>query len=106
MTSANGYVADPQLTLMPSAHFEMSVFTVRHDHVYHTARILLKCERLKPEEVFVFGDVDVDEAESVSIRFEDVGVGRFADFALELLPYVGDLIWLLLNGHLLLEPKL
>ena len=106
MASANRNIADSQVAFMTTAHLKLSVVAIRHHYMHHTARVLLKGQRLKPEEILLLGDLNIDQTEAVSIRFKNVWVGRLANLALKLLPHVADLIRLLLNCHFLLQPEL
>ena len=90
---------------MPAAKFERFVLSIRHHDVDHSAGVLLKSQRLKPEEVLLLGQFDVNETIAISIGLENVRVGRLADLALKLLPHVAHLVWLLLDSHFLLQPE-
>lgn len=46
MAPADRDVADPQIRLMPSAHLELLVRVVGHDHVDHSRRVFLKSQGL------------------------------------------------------------
>ena len=106
MASANRYITDTQFALVAAAHLELRMIAIWHHDVHHSARVLLKSERLEPEEVLILGDLDVDQAEAVAVRFENVWVGRLANLTLKLLPHVANLIRLFFHGHLLLKPEL
>lgn len=99
-------VADSEVALVASAHLELSMVSIGHHHVHHPTRVLLKGQRFEPQEVFVLRDFDINEAVAVAVGFENVRVRCLADFALKLFPHVADLVGLLFNRHLLLEPEL
>ena len=106
MAPTNRYITHTQVALVTAAHLELRMVTIGHHDVHHSTRILLESERLEPEEVLLLGDLDVDQAEAIAVRFENVWVGRLANFTLKLLPHVANLVWLFLHCHLLLEPEL
>ena len=89
---------------MSTTHLELSMVAIWHHNVNHSTRILFEGERFEPEEVFLFWDINVDQSVADPIRLEDIWVRRLADLALELLPHVRDLVRLLFDLHLLLQP--
>lgn len=96
---------------MSATHFKSSlallVVRSRPDYVHHPARVFLKRERLQPQEIASGRDLHVDEPKLAATRRDKhVGVRLLADFALELLPGVGNAVLVLLKRHLLLQPKL
>jgi hypothetical protein len=102
VASADGDVADSKLALVAATHFELIVVLVGHHNMHHSARVFLESQRFEPEEVFVFGNVDIDKTETVAVRFEHVRVWGLANLALKLLPHVGYLIRFLFDHHFLL----
>lgn len=67
VAATDGNVTHAKIALVASAHFELGVGSVRHDNVHHPTGVLLKSQRLEPEEVLVLRDVHVDEAEAISV---------------------------------------
>ena len=108
VASTNRYIGNSHITFMASSQFEDLLISVRHDQMDHPRTIFLKSQRLEEQEILIIRNVlfHIDESVRNAVWSEDVWVGLLADFALELFPGIGDQVFLLLLGHLLLEPVL